>query len=62
MPTDGTIPDVVEFLMTDDGAQIVYAIASRDSAKNGVFAVKTRMGRRAGDGAGGQGEDAQADV
>jgi hypothetical protein len=36
-----TIPDVVEFLMTDDGAQIVYAIAARDTAKNGVFAVKT---------------------
>ncbi|MCU1236565.1 MAG: peptidase prolyl oligopeptidase active site domain protein [Candidatus Solibacter sp.] len=39
--SERTIPDVVEFLMTDDGAQIVYAIAARDSAKNGVFAVKT---------------------
>ena len=42
--SERTIPDVVEFLMTDDGAQIVYAIASRDSAKNGVFAVKTGSG------------------
>ena len=39
--SERTIPDVVEFLMTDDGAQIVYAIAARDGAKNGVFAVKT---------------------
>ena len=39
--TERTIPDVVEFLMTDDGTQIVYAIAARDAAKNGVFAVKT---------------------
>jgi dipeptidyl aminopeptidase/acylaminoacyl peptidase len=36
-----TIPDVVEFLMTDDGSQIVYALAAHDTAKNGVFAVKT---------------------
>jgi dipeptidyl aminopeptidase/acylaminoacyl peptidase len=36
-----TIPDVVEFLITGDGGQIVYAIAARDTAKNGVFAVKT---------------------
>jgi dipeptidyl aminopeptidase/acylaminoacyl peptidase len=39
-----TIPDVVEFLMSDDGAQIVYAIAARDASKNGVFAVKTGAG------------------
>ena len=38
--SERTIPDVVEFLMTDDGAQIVYAIAARDGAKNGVFAVR----------------------
>jgi dipeptidyl aminopeptidase/acylaminoacyl peptidase len=42
--SERTIPDVVEFLMTEDGAQIVYAIAARDSAKNGVFAVKTETG------------------
>ncbi len=39
--SERTIADVVEFLMTDDGAQIVYAIAARDGARNGVFAVRT---------------------
>jgi dipeptidyl aminopeptidase/acylaminoacyl peptidase len=35
-----SFPDVVEFSFTNDGQQIVYAVSARDSAKNGVFAVK----------------------
>jgi dipeptidyl aminopeptidase/acylaminoacyl peptidase len=34
------IADVAEFTLTDDGKQLVYAVAARDAAKNGVFAVK----------------------
>ena len=34
------IADVAEFTLTDDGKQVVYAVAARDRAKNGVFAVK----------------------
>ncbi|HWC95162.1 MAG TPA: prolyl oligopeptidase family serine peptidase [Candidatus Sulfopaludibacter sp.] len=33
--------DVVEFSLTDDGKQLVYAVSARDTSKNGVFAVKT---------------------
>ncbi len=35
-----TFTDVVEFTLTDDGKQLVYALSARDAAKNGVFAVK----------------------
>ncbi len=38
--TDRTVADVVEFALTDDGATLVYAVSARDTAKNGVFAVK----------------------
>src|SRR6185369_9450584 len=38
--SERTVTDVVEFLLSDDGKQVVYAVGSRDSAKNGVFAVK----------------------
>ncbi len=34
-----TFADVAEFSLTDDGKQLVYAVASHDAAKNGVFAV-----------------------
>ena len=37
--TERTFPDVAEFSLTDDGRQLVYAVASHDAAKNGVFAV-----------------------
>jgi len=32
-----TFADVAEFQLTDDGKQLVYAVAAHDSAKNGVF-------------------------
>ena len=38
--SERTITDVVEFPLTDDGKQVVYAVGARDTAKNGVFAVK----------------------
>jgi dipeptidyl aminopeptidase/acylaminoacyl peptidase len=34
-----TFPDVVEFSLTDDGKQLVYAVGARDTTKNGVFAA-----------------------
>jgi dipeptidyl aminopeptidase/acylaminoacyl peptidase len=34
-----TFPDVVEFSLSDDGKQLVYAIGARDNTKNGVFAT-----------------------
>jgi dipeptidyl aminopeptidase/acylaminoacyl peptidase len=36
-----TFPDVVEFSLTNDGKQLVYAVSSKDTGKNGVFAVRT---------------------
>ena len=42
--SERTIADVVEFTLTEDGKQVVYAVAARDSAKNGVFAVKPGSG------------------
>jgi dipeptidyl aminopeptidase/acylaminoacyl peptidase len=44
MVADGaerTFPDVVEFTLTDDGKQLVYAVSARDTAKNGVFVART---------------------
>jgi dipeptidyl aminopeptidase/acylaminoacyl peptidase len=38
--SERTIADVVEFLLAEDGKELVYAVGARDSAKNGVFAVK----------------------
>ncbi len=38
--SERTIADVVEFTLTEDGKQVVYAVGARDTAKNGVFAVK----------------------
>jgi dipeptidyl aminopeptidase/acylaminoacyl peptidase len=35
-----TFSDVAEFSLTDDGKQLIYAIAARDASKNGVFAAK----------------------
>src|SRR5262245_21456077 len=33
--------DVVEFALTDDAKQLVYAVSARDTSKNGVFAART---------------------
>jgi dipeptidyl aminopeptidase/acylaminoacyl peptidase len=38
--SERTITDVAEFILADDGKQLIYAIGARDTAKNGVFAVK----------------------
>jgi hypothetical protein len=38
--SERTIQDVAEFVLADDGKQLVYAIGARDNTKNGVFAVK----------------------
>ncbi len=38
--SEHTITDVVEFALTEDGKLIAYAVGARDTAKNGVFAVK----------------------
>ncbi|MBS1859442.1 MAG: S9 family peptidase [Acidobacteria bacterium] len=35
-----TFPDVLEFLLPDDGRQLVFAVGARDAAKNGVFAAR----------------------
>jgi dipeptidyl aminopeptidase/acylaminoacyl peptidase len=35
-----TVTDVVEFTLTEDGKQLVYAVSARDTARNGVFALK----------------------
>ena len=48
MATERTVTDVVEFTLTEDGKQLVYAVGARDSAKNGVFAVKPGGDRCAG--------------
>jgi dipeptidyl aminopeptidase/acylaminoacyl peptidase len=37
--SERTFTDVAEFHFTDDGKQLVYAVAARDTAKNGVFAA-----------------------
>ncbi|HEV2446294.1 MAG TPA: hypothetical protein VGS58_10245, partial [Candidatus Sulfopaludibacter sp.] len=36
-----TFPDVVEFTLTEDGKQLVYAVSAKDTAKNGVFVAQT---------------------
>ena len=38
--SERTITDVVEFTLTEDGKLVAYAVGARDTAKNGVFAVK----------------------
>src|SRR5262249_25954604 len=38
--SERTIGDVVEFLLAADGKELVYAVGARDTAKNGVFAVR----------------------
>jgi dipeptidyl aminopeptidase/acylaminoacyl peptidase len=35
--SERTFSDVVEFVLTDDGKQVVYAISAHDTSKNGVF-------------------------
>src|ERR1035441_4388246 len=42
--SERTIADVVEFTLTEDGKQLVYAVSARDSARNGVFALKPASG------------------
>lgn len=39
-----TFADVVEFTLTDDGKQLVYAVSAKDAAKNGVFVARTAPG------------------
>ena len=39
-----TFSDVVEFSLTDDGKQLVYAVSAHDTAKNGVFAARVGGG------------------
>jgi dipeptidyl aminopeptidase/acylaminoacyl peptidase len=39
-----TVADVVEFTLTGDGTQLVYAVSAHDAAKNGVFALKPGSG------------------
>ena len=55
-----TFADVVEFLLPDDGRQLVYAVGARDTAKNGVFAAKPGDAGRAGRAAGRQRQVRQA--
>ena len=38
--TERTFPDVTEFVLPDDGRQLVFAVGARDTAKNGIFAAK----------------------
>ena len=59
MPPSAPIADVVEFLLTEDGKQLVYAVGARDSAKNGVFAVKPEQRRCPGRAAAGKGKYAK---
>ncbi|MGO9260079.1 MAG: alpha/beta hydrolase family protein [Bryobacteraceae bacterium] len=37
--SERTFSEVVEFSLSDDGKQLVYAVSAHDTAKNGVFAV-----------------------
>jgi hypothetical protein len=39
-----TFTDVAEFQLTDDGKQLVYAVAAHDTAKNGVFVATPGSG------------------
>jgi dipeptidyl aminopeptidase/acylaminoacyl peptidase len=38
--SERTFTDVVEFTLTDDGKQLVYAVSAHDAAKNGVFTAR----------------------
>ncbi len=38
--TERTFSDVVEFSLTHDGKQMVYAVAAHDTSKNGVFVAE----------------------
>ena len=42
--SERTVADVAEFSLSDDGNTLVYAVSARDTAKNGVFAVKPGTG------------------
>jgi dipeptidyl aminopeptidase/acylaminoacyl peptidase len=42
--SERTFTDVAEFHLTDDGKQLVYAVASHDTAKNGVFVATPGSG------------------
>jgi len=37
--SERTLTDVVEFSFSEDGKQLVYAVAARDTSKNGVFVM-----------------------
>ena len=42
--TERTFSDVVEFTVSKDGKQLVYAVAAHDATKNGVFVVSPAGG------------------
>ena len=45
--SERTFADVLDFNLTHDGKLLVYAVAGRDGAKNGVYALKLRRPRGA---------------
>jgi dipeptidyl aminopeptidase/acylaminoacyl peptidase len=38
--TERTVGDVTEFVLSEDGKHLVYAVGARDNTKNGVFVTK----------------------
>jgi dipeptidyl aminopeptidase/acylaminoacyl peptidase len=42
--TEKIFADAVEFALTDDGKQLVYAVSARDASKNGVFVAQVGSG------------------
>ena len=62
MPPSAPSPMWWNSCCTDDGKQVVYAVGARDSAKNGVFAVKPGSGDAPAALIGGQGQIRQADL
>lgn len=50
-----TIPDVIEYSLSNDEKTLVYVVASKTAAKNGVFAMNPRFGTAAAPVKGGPG-------
>ena len=57
--TERTVADVVEFTVSEDGKQLVYAVAAHDATRNGVFVLKPGSGDVPGALAQGKGEYAK---
>jgi dipeptidyl aminopeptidase/acylaminoacyl peptidase len=57
--SEHTIPDVVEFTLSEDGKQVVYAVAAHDAARNGVFVLNPASGLPPSALAGGKGKYAK---